>query len=66
MYALESQSSRAIKSILDAGRLNYSKVRVDTFKGEHMKPEMLLMNPDGTVPFIYMNGAVHKESFTTL
>lgn len=32
VYALESQSSRAVKSILDAGGISYEGVRVDTFK----------------------------------
>ena len=43
VYALESQSSRAFKSILDAGRLVYFQTRVDTFKGEHMKDEILFL-----------------------
>ena len=41
VYALESQSSRAIKSLLDAGRIPYVGVRVNTFKNEHKSPEIL-------------------------
>ena len=50
-----SQPSRAIKSLLVAGNIPHDEVHLDIFKGENRTPEMLVINPAGSLPFITVN-----------
>lgn len=45
-----------MKSILDAGKINYEGIKVDTFKKEHRSAKIVKMNPNGAIPFISVNG----------
>ena len=61
-----SQPSRAIKSLLVAANIPHEEVSLDFFKGEHKAPEILKLNPLGTVPFITVGGKAKLESAAIL
>ena len=47
-----SQPARALKAFLDDSGIAYTEHHLDMFAGEGKKPEILAINPKGTVPFI--------------
>lgn len=57
-----SMPSRAIKSLLVAGDVRYEERVLDTFAGEHKTPEIMALNPSGTIPFITIDGKPYLES----
>ena len=61
-WSVVTPSSRAIKSLLVAGDIEHSEVIVDLNKGENKSPEILKLNPAGTVPFMIVKGKVFTES----
>ena len=65
-WAQISQPSRAIKSLLDAGDVPYESHVLDILKGENRTPEMLAINPVGTLPFITVDGEPLYESAAIL
>ena len=48
------------------GNVNYEDRYVDMLKGEHKSDECLKYNPDGTIPFLVVNGKCLKESASLL
>ena len=65
-WFVPSQPSRAIKSLLVAGDVVHEEQFLDVFKGEHKSPEILAINPAGTLPFITVNGNAFSESAAIL
>ena len=61
-----SQPSRALKSLLDAGDVPYENHVADILKGENRTPEMLALNPVGSLPFITVDGEPLYESAAIL
>ena len=61
-----SQPSRAIKSFLVAAKIDHQQVDLDFFKGEHKAPEIIALNPLGTLPFITIGGKPVLESASIL
>ena len=61
-----SQPSRALKSLLDAGDVPYENHVADILKGENRTPEMLALNPAGSLPFITVDGEPLYESAAIL
>ena len=61
-----SQPSRAIKSLLEAGDVPYESHELDMLKGAHKAPEILAINPVGTLPFITVDGEPLYESAAIL
>lgn len=53
---------RAIKALLLAGNVTFEDKVLDIFKEEHKSPEMLKLNPSGTVPFVTIDGKGYSES----
>jgi hypothetical protein len=51
-WSLASPPSRAVKALLIAGGIEHDEQLIDLSKNEHKSPEMLKINPLGTVPFI--------------
>jgi len=51
-YSLVSQPSRAVKTLIDIGKVKHKEVHVDIMKGEHKKEEFVAINPRSLVPFI--------------
>lgn len=51
-WNLISQPARAVKAVVDLGKLEAEFVNVDLFKGEAKSPEFLSKNPHGKVPFL--------------
>ena len=65
-YSLPSQPSRALLSLLKAGNVEYEAKHLDMMKGEHKAPEILAINPVGTVPFITVDDRPMFESAAIL
>jgi len=42
--------------------VKFEEITVDIFSGEQKSPEILKINPAGSVPFITVNGEVYTES----
>jgi len=61
-WSLASPPSRAVKALLVAGGIKHDEMILDIINGEHKKPEILKLNPLGTVPFITIKGKAHTES----
>ena len=61
-----SQPARAIKSLLEAGKVPHEAINVDLFAGEHKTEKILKLNPSGTVPFIVLNDKSYLESAAIL
>ena len=51
-WSLADPPSRAVKALLIAGGIEHDEQIIHTSKGQHKSPEMLKINPLGTVPFI--------------
>ena len=65
-FDLGSQPSRALLSLLKAGNIEYEPKKVDMMKGEHKSPEILALNPVGTLPFLTVDGMPMFESAAIL
>ena len=65
-WATISQPSRAIKSLLVAGDVPHEEAVLDILKGENRTPEMLAINPAGSLPFITVDGEPLYESAAIL
>ena len=61
-WTIGSQPSRAIKSLLEAGKVPHEAINVAIFEGEHKSEKILALNPNGTVPFITVGGKSYMES----
>lgn len=57
-----SQPARALKAFLVDSGIEHEDHELDMFKGEAKKPEILAINPAGTVPFITYDGVLMVES----
>ena len=51
-YSLVSQPSRAVKALLNIGKVAFNEVSIDLGKNEQHGEEFLKVNPRGQVPFI--------------
>lgn len=51
-----SMPSRAIKALLVAGNVLFLEEIVNPFNGDLKRPEILHLNPSGTIPFITVDG----------
>ena len=61
-----SQPSRAVHALLVAGNVPFENHVLVATKGEHKTPEMLKLNPAGTIPFILVDGVPLYESAAIL
>lgn len=61
-WALPSQPSRALKAYLEDAGIPYTDRHLDISKGEQRTPEILKLNPKGTVPFIVSDGKTMIET----
>ena len=57
-----SMPCRAIKSLLIAGDVRFTEKIINPFNGELKSPEILKLNPAGSIPFITVNGEPFLES----
>jgi len=57
-----SMPCRAIKSLLLAGDVRFEENIINPFNGELKSPEILKLNPAGSIPFITVNGVPYLES----
>ena len=55
-WNLGSQPARAVKALLDIGKIPCDLVSVDIIKNEAQTPEFLNMNPFGKIPFMIDGG----------
>ena len=51
-WDLISQPARAVKAVIDLGKLEAELINVDLLKGENKSPEYLSKNPHGKIPFL--------------
>jgi glutathione S-transferase len=65
-WCIVSACNRALKSLMIHGNVNNEDIYVDMLKGEHKSEECLKYNPDGTIPFLVVNGKCLKESASLL
>lgn len=65
-WFLLSQPSRALKAMLDDSGIEYSDRHLDLQKGETRTPEILKLNPAGTVPFITVDGQPMTETIAIM
>ena len=65
-WNLESQPARAVKALLEAGKVEHESIHLDFMKGEHKTPEILAINPAGQVPFVTVDGKLMVESASIL
>ena len=65
-WNLGSQPSRALKTLLVEGGVAHEDKHLDLLKGENKTPEILALNPAGTVPFITVDGQPMVESSAIL
>lgn len=61
-WSLPSQPSRALKAFMDDSGLPYTDRHLDIRKGEARSPEILKLNPAGTVPFLVIDGRPMVET----
>ena len=61
-WTLGSQPARAIKSLLEAGKVPHEAIDVKLFEGEHKSEKILKLNPSGMIPFIVLNDKSYFES----
>jgi glutathione S-transferase len=61
-----SQPSRAVKALLDIGRINCKLILINLFKLEQKQPEFLNINPMGTVPALVHKNLKITESIAIL
>lgn len=51
-WNIGSQPSRAVKTLLDAGKVPHKAETIDIMKGLHKGEEFLKINPRGQIPYI--------------
>ena len=61
-----SQPSRALHALLVAGDVPFESHLLNVLKGEHKAPDILKINPAGTIPFILVDGEPLYESAAIL
>jgi glutathione S-transferase len=61
-WSLASPPSRAVKALLVAGDIEHDEQLIDVTKGQGKTPEMLKLNPLGTVPFVVVKGKTYTDS----
>lgn len=61
-WALGSQPSRALKAFFCDSGIEFKSVSLNISKGEHKSPEVLALNPAGTIPFITIDGTLFTET----
>lgn len=65
-WCVVSQPSRAIQALLTAGDVQFESKHLDIFKGENRTPEMLAINPAGSLPFLLVDNEPLYESAAIL
>ena len=65
-WTLGSQPARAIKSLLEAGKVPHEAIDVKLFEGEHKSEKIVKLNPAGMIPFITINDKPVYESAAIL
>lgn len=61
-WFIGSQPARALKALMTDAGIEYKDVHLNPSKGDTRKPEILAINPAGTIPFITVNGKFLNES----
>lgn len=65
-WDIQSQPSRALKALLDAGDVPHESIHIEIMKGEHKAEAYKTMNPGGSLPFITIDGESLFESAAIL
>lgn len=65
-WNMMSQPARAVKSLIDIGKIPCKYVAIDLFKLEQKKPAYLSINPMGTVPTLVHNDFKITESIAIM
>lgn len=61
-WSVGSQPGRAVKTLIDIGRLPCELVRVNVLKREHQSTDFLRVYPAGKIPVLVDNDFVLGES----
>ena len=61
-WSLPSQPSRALKALLDDAGIAFTEKHLDLTTGETRTPAVLKLNPNGTVPFLVVDGRPMTET----
>ena len=65
-WDIQSQPSRALKALIDAGDVPHESIHIEIMKGEHKAEAYKTMNPGGSLPFITIDGESLFESAAIL
>jgi len=60
-WSVRSATGRALMACLDHNGIGYESICLDESKNENQAPNILALNPTGTLPFIYLKGEVYTD-----
>src|SRR6201993_2870648 len=60
--APQSTCSQRVRFVLNAKKISFAEIKLDLLAGDQLKPDYLVLNPNGVVPTLDHDGAIVIDS----